>query len=95
MKKGKTFHTFNLNRLITHVTNVGYNINRVFTTWCQNSYRKVPIFNRKTFPMAGTDHHLATILKSGSYVAPGGPIPNFFRAIEGSVYLQTFLLNDL
>ena len=31
----------------------------------------------------------------GSYVAPGGPIPNFFRGIEGYVYLQTFLLNDL
>ena len=96
MKKGKTFHTFNLNRLITHVTNVGYNINRVFTTWCQNSYRKVPIFNRKTYSIAmGTNHHLAAILKSGP-TWPQGVLSQFFLGgIDGYVYLQTFLFNDL
>ena len=94
MKKGKTFHTFNLNRLITHVTNVGYNINRIFTPWCQNSYCKVPILNRKTYSIAmGTNHHLAALNKLGSHVAPWGPTPIFFRGYESSLHLQTFLLS--
>ena len=33
--------------------------------------------------------------KSGSYAAPWGPIPNFFRSYESSLHLQTFLLLDL
>ena len=41
-----------------------------------------------------THHHLAALNKSGSHLAPWGPIPNFLRAIDSSMYLQTFLLND-
>ena len=33
--------------------------------------------------------------KSGSYAAPWGPIPIFFRSYESSLHLQTFLLLDL
>ena len=43
----------------------------------------------------GTNHHLAAPNKSGSYVAPWGPIANFFRGYESSLYLQTLLLLDL
>ena len=74
----KTFHTFNLNRLISHVTNVGYHINRIFPPWCQNSYRKMPIINRKTYSMAmGTNHHLAAILNQVLH-GPRGSYPKFF-----------------
>ena len=43
----------------------------------------------------GTNHHLAALNKSGSYVGPWCPIPNFFRGYESSLYLQTLLLLDL
>ena len=75
--------------------NVGYHIDRIFTPWCQNSYHKAPIFNRKTYSIAmGTNHHLAAILKSGP-TWPQGILSHFFQDIHGYVYLQTFLLNDL
>ena len=77
----KTFHTFNLNRLISHVTNVGYHINKIFPPWCQNSYRKMPIINRKTYSMAmGTNHHLAAILKSGP-TWPQGVLSQIFFGV--------------
>ena len=34
------------------MTDIGYHINRIFTPWCQNSYPKGPIFNRKTYSIA-------------------------------------------
>ena len=43
----------------------------------------------------GTHHHLAVLNKSGSHMAPLGPIPIFLRGIDSSVYPQTFLLDDL
>ena len=63
------------------MTNGDYHINRIFTPWCQNSYLKVPIFNRITYsiPM-GTNHHLAAILKSGP-MWPQGVLSQIFFGV--------------
>ena len=60
------------------MTNGDYHINRIFTPWCQNSYLKVPIFNRITYsiPM-GTNHHLAAILNQ-VLRGPKGSYPKCF-----------------
>ena len=36
----------------SYVTDLSYHIEKIFTPWWQNSYRKVPIFTCKTYSMA-------------------------------------------
>ena len=63
------------------MTNVGYHISRIFTPWCQISYRKVLIFNHKTYSIAmGTNHHLAAILKLGP-TWPQGVLSEIFFGV--------------
>ena len=62
---------------------VSYHMLRILTPWCQNPYRKVPVslLNYVLLPWAQTTTLQGQI---NSYMAPCGPIPNFFRGYESS-----------
>ena len=98
----KTFHSFSLN-----IWTVKWLYNQavwlmwaitIFTPWCQNSYRRAPIFTWLSYTMLYSQGLKPPPCSAGEIRVLRGPmglIPIFFRSYQSSLYLQTFLLLDL
>ena len=84
----KISHSSNVNRLrwISQVPDVNElsHVENFHTLVSQFISQSTCLFTQLCSIAMGTNHHLAGPSKFGSYAAPCGPIPNFFRGYESS-----------